>query len=167
MINSEAATVYLGLGTNLGDREGNLKQAVNFLSQRLRLGGVSSVYESDPEGGADQPRYLNQVIEVFTRLAPKDLLVLAKNIEIKLGRIGGTGEPRTIDIDILLFSDQTINTPDLVIPHQKMAERAFVLVPLAEIAPGAVHPVLKKTAGDLLEKVKGVSGVSKLKTGAA
>jgi 2-amino-4-hydroxy-6-hydroxymethyldihydropteridine diphosphokinase len=167
IINNEAATAYLSLGTNLGDREGNLKKALDFISQRLRLGAVSSVYESEPEGGISQPRYLNQVIETFTRLEPKDLLVVAKNIELKLGRTGGSGEPRTIDIDILLFGDQVINTPDLVIPHKRLAQRAFILVPLAEIAPGLVHPVLKKTIKDVLGTAKGVAGVSKFKTGAA
>jgi len=164
IINNEVATVYLSLGTNLGDREGNLKKAIDFISQRIRLGAVSSVYESEPEGGASQPYYLNQVIETFTRLAPRDLLVVAKNIELKLGRVGGSGEPRTIDIDILLFGDQVMDTPELIIPHKRLPQRAFILVPLAEIAPRLVHPLLKKTIKDLLESVKGNAGISKLKT---
>lgn len=166
IISNEAATVYLGLGTNLGDREGNLRKALDFLSQRLRLGAVSSVYETEPEGGVDQPRFLNQVVQAFTRLSPKDLLVVAKNIELKLGRVGGSGQPRTMDIDILLFGDQVMDTPELIIPHKKLVKRAFVLVPLAEVAPEAVHPVLKKTVRELL-RVVGVGGVSKLKTGGA
>ncbi|MFH0942495.1 MAG: 2-amino-4-hydroxy-6-hydroxymethyldihydropteridine diphosphokinase [Chloroflexota bacterium] len=167
MLNSEIATVYLGLGTNLGDRESNLSRAVDFLSQRLRLGVVSSVYETEPEGKVNQPRFLNQVVQAFTRLSPKDLLVVAKNIELKLGRTGGSGEPRTIDIDLLLFGDQVMDTPELIIPHKRLAERAFVLVPLAELAPGLVHPVLKKTVKELLGAAGGVGGVSKLKTGGA
>lgn len=163
IINNEVATVYLSLGSNLGDREGNLRRAMDFLSQRLRLGAVSSVYDSEPEGGVSQPRYLNQVVQAFTRLSPKDLLIIAKNIELKLGRTGGSGEPRPIDIDILLFGDQVIEIPELVIPHKQLAKRAFILVPLAEVAPGLVHPVLKKTAIELLGAVRGVGGVLKLK----
>jgi 2-amino-4-hydroxy-6-hydroxymethyldihydropteridine diphosphokinase len=161
--NNKATAVFLGLGSNLGDREGNLRRALDFLSQRLRLGVVSSVYESEPEGGADQPLYLNQVVQAFTGLSPKDLLLLIKDIELKLGRTGRSGEPRPIDIDILLFGDRVMDTPGLFIPHRRLAERAFVMVPLAEIAPGILHPVLKKTVRELLAAVAGAAGVTKLK----
>ena len=142
-------TVYLGLGSNMGDRQTHLKQALEFLSQRLRLEKVSAMYESEPVGNTEQPRFLNLVCQVSTLLPPAGLLALAKGIEAKAGRSGGTGMPRPIDIDILLYGDQTVNTPELVIPHPRLAERSFVLIPLAEIAPELRHPVLDKTIREL------------------
>jgi 2-amino-4-hydroxy-6-hydroxymethyldihydropteridine diphosphokinase len=98
---------------------------------------------------------------VLTRLSPEGLLALLKGIEQKMGRYSRSGEPRIIDIDIVLFGDQVINTPNLVIPHPRMHERAFVLIPLAEIAPDFVHPVLKKKIKELDKAVKEVQGVMK------
>ncbi|MFA5317361.1 MAG: 2-amino-4-hydroxy-6-hydroxymethyldihydropteridine diphosphokinase [Dehalococcoidales bacterium] len=164
---NETNTVYLGLGTNLGDRESNINRALDMMSQRLRLGAVSSVYETEPEGKVNQPHFLNQVIQAFTRLSPQDLLALAKGIELKLGRTGGSGEPRPIDIDILFYGDLVMDTPELIIPHSRLAERAFALVPLAEIAPGLMHPVLGKTIRDLLQAITEVQGVLKLDNGRA
>ncbi len=159
---TEAVTVYLGLGSNLGDRQANLDRALEFLSQRLRMGKVSSIYDTEPLGDSDQPRFLNLVCQAFTRLEPAGLLALAKGIERKLGRVGKSGKPRTIDIDILLYGDQVIDTPELVIPHPKMTERAFVLVPLDEIASDTVHPTSGKTVKELLQSATEKQGVLKL-----
>ena len=159
---TEAVTVYLGLGSNMGDRQENLDRALEFLSQRLRMGKVSSIYDTEPVGNTDQPRFLNLACQAYTRLAPTALLALAKGIENKLGRAGKSNAPRPIDIDILLYGEQVIETPELVIPHAKMAKRAFVLVPLAEIAPDLVHPVSGKTIKELLEGITEKQGVFKL-----
>ncbi len=159
---TESITVYLGLGSNLGDRQENLDRALDYLSQRLRLGKVSPVYDTEPLGDTDQPHFLNMVCQVFTYLEPTALLTLAKGIERKLGRTGRSGAPRPIDIDILLFGEQVIDAPDLVIPHPKMTDRAFALIPLAEIAPDLVHPVTGKTIKQLLQDMTEKQGVFKL-----
>ncbi len=159
---SDTVTVYLGLGSNLGNRQENLDQALKLLAQRMRLGKVSSIYDTEPIGNVNQPRFLNMACEAFTRLSPEGLLALVKGIEQKLGRYSRSGEPRIIDIDVLLFGDQVVNTRDLVIPHPQIAERSFVLVPLSEIAPDVVHPVTKKTIKEMNQAIKEVQGVLKL-----
>ena len=161
---TEPLTVYLSLGSNLGNREENLERALELLAQRLRMGKVSSMYETEPVGNTSQPRFLNITCQALTRLAPEGLLALAKGIEAKMGRHGRSGDPRSIDIDILLYGDRVVETPELVIPPPKMTERAFVLVPLAEIAPDVVHPGSKKKVKELLKAVKEVQGVFKWET---
>jgi len=158
----EPVTVYLGLGSNMGDREDNLDRALGFLSPRLRIEKVSSVYDTEPIGNINQPHFLNLVCQVYTRLAPSELLTLAKGIEKKLGRVfGRPNTPRPIDIDILFYGDQVIETPELIIPHPRLTERAFVLVPLDEIAPDLVHPVNGKIVKQLLEGMTEGQGVFK------
>jgi 2-amino-4-hydroxy-6-hydroxymethyldihydropteridine diphosphokinase len=132
------AEVYVALGSNLGDRERNLASArVALGREALTIERVSSIYETDPWGAANQGRYLNQVVRGTTWLAPHDLLAQLLDIERGLGRDRTNAErfgPRVIDLDILLYEGVTVSEPDLHIPHPRMMERAFVLVPLAEIA---------------------------------
>ncbi len=159
MINNQPVTVYLGLGSNLGDRQHNLDLAIDFLKERLKIEKSSPVYDTAPVGDTNQPRFLNMVLQVSTRLPAPTLLFMAKGIEAKLGRVP-IDSPRPIDIDILFYGDQVINTPpQLVVPHPRLIERAFVLVPLADIAPDLVHPVNKKTVKQLLDEVKGKEDV--------
>ena len=161
-MNIEPITAYLGLGSNMGNRQDNLDRALNLLSQRLRMGEVSSIYDTEPVGNTNQPRFLNLVCQVYTMLAPMELLTLVKGIELKLGRTPGkSNSPRPIDIDILFYGDQVMETPELVIPHPRLTERAFVLIPMDEIAPDVVHPVNGKTVRELLQQVTEKQGVLK------
>lgn len=159
MISSQPNIAYLGLGTNLEDRKLHLDQAIDFLSERIKIEKMSPIYDTAPVGNTNQPRFLNMVIRISTRLPAPTLLFMAKGIEAKLGRVP-IDTPRPIDIDILLFGDQTINTPpQLVIPHPKLAERAFVLTPLADLAPDLVHPISKKTIRQMLDEIQGKEDV--------
>jgi 2-amino-4-hydroxy-6-hydroxymethyldihydropteridine diphosphokinase len=161
---TDMVTVYLSLGSNLGNRQANLDLALKLLSERMRMGKVSSIYDTEPLDNTDQPRFLNLACEVQTRLAPEGLLALVKGIEQKMGRYSRSGEPRIIDIDILLYGDKVVDTPSLKVPHPKMTERSFVLVPLSEIAPDVVHPVAKKAIKDMNRAIKETQGVLKLET---
>jgi 2-amino-4-hydroxy-6-hydroxymethyldihydropteridine diphosphokinase len=135
-------TVYLALGSNVGDRRANLAGAVERLaSADLRVVRVSSIYETAPRDVLDQPWFLNQVAEVETSLFPRQLLARIQKIERELGRKRGQPKgPRVIDIDILLFGEAILHTPDLEVPHPRMLDRRFVLEPLAELAPELRHP---------------------------
>jgi len=163
---SELAIVYLGLGSNLGEREENLCQALTLLSQKVSLEEVSSVYETEPVGYKEQPLFLNLVCRITTSLRPEELLHLAKEIETKMGRVPSfPNAPRLIDIDILFYDNEIITTYNLTIPHPRLKERAFVLIPLAEIAPDFFHPEMDKCIAELAKNVKGQNGVRKLTGG--
>ena len=145
--------VYLGLGSNLGDRMANLKVAINNLTPQLQVRDQSSIYETPPVGYTDQPEFLNQVVKAESYEKPEPLLAHLKRLEIVLGRKTSIPNgPRLIDIDILFYDDLVLNSPSLVIPHPRLAERGFVLMPLNEIASELVHPVLNETISQLLAR---------------
>jgi 2-amino-4-hydroxy-6-hydroxymethyldihydropteridine diphosphokinase len=145
-------TVYLSLGSNIGDREANLRTAIAELGEIGDVTKTSSFYETEPVEFTDQPWFLNCAVEFDTEKSPRELLSALLTIEQGMGRkrIQPKG-PRKIDIDILLFADEVINLAELKVPHPAMHERRFVLEPLAEIAPDARHPVLKRSARELLD----------------
>lgn len=152
--------VYLGLGTNQGDRMANLQAACKALAPSVRLLQASPVYETEPWGYLNQPAFLNQVVKAETGLPPVDLLVYLKDLEAQLGRQPNFRfGPRLIDIDILLYDDLVLSLPGLEIPHPRLAERAFVLVPLVDLAPDLCYPGNGYTLKELLEHT-GSAGVT-------
>lgn len=158
--------VFLGIGTNLGNREKNLKEAVERIEESIGpVVKCSSVYATEPWGFQTEDEFLNMVVKVETKLTPSGLLGRILMIESLLGRIRGKQQysSRVIDIDLLLYADMIIDEKSLKIPHPLMHERKFVLVPLCEIEPEMVHPVLKKSIASLLKSCKDKSKVRKNK----
>lgn len=154
--------VYLSLGSNLGNRLANLKRAVAALPPQMEVQAKSHVYETPPWGYEAQPKFLNQVIKVSTYLEPEPLLRHLKRLEVTLGREASLQYgPRLIDIDILFYDDLILDTPSLVIPHPRLHERGFVLLPLMDIAPDLVHPVKKLSVRELLAYCN-VSDITKI-----
>jgi len=146
--------VYLALGTNLGDRPANLSAAIETLPLEIKVIAKSKIYETPPWGYENQPAFLNMAVKCETNLEPESLLKCLKQLEVQLGREQSFHwGPRLIDIDILFYDDLILESESLIIPHPRLRERAFVLVPLADIAPGFVHPVLKETIKELLAGV--------------
>lgn len=157
--------VYLGLGANLGDRQGNILQALQYIQTRASVTKVSSFYETEPVGYLEQPKFINVACALETELSPGDLLSLIKWVEKRMGRQESfRNAPRPIDIDILFYDDLLLESPELCIPHPCLHVRAFVLVPLAEIAPNLVHPVLNLTVAEMLSRVS-QEGVERLERG--
>ena len=150
-------TAWLSLGSNVGDREANLREAMRRLeAEGIHIRRESSLYETEPQDQRDQPWFLNSVVEVETTLFPKQLLGCVRKIEKALGRKRTVAKgPRTIDIDILLYGSFVIKSAELEIPHARMSERRFVLEPLSELAPELRHPVTRKTMRELLGGVAG------------
>jgi 2-amino-4-hydroxy-6-hydroxymethyldihydropteridine diphosphokinase len=146
-------TVYLGLGSNIGDRKRNLQRALEQIeAPDLHIVRVSPVYETEPVDYTQQPWFLNQVAEAETELFPMQLLARIGRVERALGRVRGVPKgPRTIDVDILFFGRSVVRTAILEIPHPRIAERRFVLMPLADLSPDLRHPVARKTVAEMLD----------------
>lgn len=155
--------VYIALGSNIDDRLAWLREARHRLAGELTGLRASSIYETDPVGYEQQPRYLNAVVAGTTDLAPLNLLSILQRIEADLGRERlFPNAPRTIDLDLLLCDDLTLETPELILPHPRLHERFFVLVPLAELAPSLRHPQLNQTIGDLLRTLGSPTGIERV-----
>ena len=147
-------TIFIALGTNLGDRHANLRMAIDSFKPEIRVIHESSIYETPPWGYTDQPAFLNMVIKAETKLEPYALLFYLQEKEKSLGRIKSfRNAPREIDLDILLYDNLILDEEKLTIPHPRLHERAFVLVPLAEIAAEFEHPIMKKKINVLLQDV--------------
>jgi 2-amino-4-hydroxy-6-hydroxymethyldihydropteridine diphosphokinase len=146
----------------VGDRQAQIQEALDLLQrdQKVEILRLSSLYETQPVGVRDQPLFLNAVVQISTEHAPGSLVLLLQTIERRLGRRRTTRwGPRRIDLDLLLYDNQLVDQPEVVVPHPELANRAFVLVPMVEIAPDTVHPLLGKTMTQLLACVGGKEGV--------
>jgi 2-amino-4-hydroxy-6-hydroxymethyldihydropteridine diphosphokinase len=146
--------IYLGLGSNVGAREAYLEAAIEFLQPKVRILALSPIYETEPWGYTDQDDFLNQVVKAETDLSPEELLAHVKAVEIQAGRKPSFRYgPREIDVDILFYDNVTLDAFDLSVPHPRVGERAFMLVPLADLTPDLVHPTHGRTISELLEEV--------------
>lgn len=147
--------VFLALGSNLGERSENLRKAIAALEPQVTVIKCSPIYETPPWGYEDQPKFLNQVIEASTNLPPASLLEYIKAVEERVGRKKTFRYgPRSIDIDIIFYDEEIVDSPPLIIPHAQMAERGFVLKPLVDIAPDFIHPVIGEKVSNLLSKLE-------------
>ncbi len=159
------ADMYLGLGSNLGDRREHLRRALDRVSERCVVKKVSSLYETDPVGCPDPERFLNAAAHIETVLSPSELLDFLRSIERDEGRVRRRkNDPRTLDLDILLYGNRILDEDDLAVPHPRLHERAFVLIPLAEIARDVVHPALSVKVSDLATPFKGSQQVIPIET---
>jgi len=159
---SSIANAYVGLGSNLNDRESHIHQALTRLGRRdrIRLVTTSSLYETEPVGIVDQPLFLNAAVHLSTELEPAELLEVLQEVERRMGRQRTIRwGPRIIDLDLLLYDDLIIDGTRLVVPHPELTRRAFVLVPLAEIAPQAVEPRSGRRVDELLRALSSIQGV--------
>jgi len=148
---------YISLGSNIGDRESFLKEAIQLLQEKaeIRVTNLSSIYETDPVGLKDQPNFLNMVVEVETSLNPEQLLAECLFVENQLGRVRLIRwGPRSVDLDLILFNQEIIHLDHLIVPHPRAHERAFVLMPLAEINPDIKFPTIGKSVSELLENMQ-------------
>jgi len=155
---------YLSLGSNVGDRAANLREAIARLRTAGTVESISSFYETEPVEFTKQAWFLNCAVHLWTEMGPPELLQALLEIERSMGRTRDLPKgPRNIDIDLLLYDDETVNTPELTLPHPAMHERRFVLTPLVEIAPDVMHPALRKTAWELLKTLPEDAAVRRFK----
>ena len=156
-------TVYISIGSNLGNREKSCRLAIEGISEFAKVSAVSSMYETEPVGYEEQPIFINCAIEIETDLSPHKLLDKLHSIENRLGRVREIKwGPRIIDLDIIFYGNEVVNDPDLTIPHPEAHKRRFVLEPLDEIAPTLEHPVLRQSIRELLASLRDHHKVEKL-----